>query len=83
MPTEPAAVRRRFWVEAGLAGLTGALFVLTLAWHDWLEALGFDPDHGDGSVEWAIVAGLLALCLIFGLAARIEWRRVAAAAAST
>jgi hypothetical protein len=26
------SVRTRFWVEAGLAALTGALFVLTLFW---------------------------------------------------
>jgi hypothetical protein len=70
-------VRARFWVEAGLAALTGALFVLTLFSHDWLEAFGFDPDNHNGTVEWLIVAALLALCLAFSFSARLEWRRAA------
>jgi hypothetical protein len=68
-------LRTRFWVEAGLAVLTGALFVLTLFWHDWLEAFGWDPDNHSGTLEWLIVAGLLVLCLVFSLSARVEWRR--------
>lgn len=74
--------RTRFWVETGGASLTGALFVLTLVWHDWLEALGFDPDHGNGSAEWAIVAVLLAVSLSLAAAARWEWRHAAATASS-
>ncbi|BEP15194.1 hypothetical protein acdb102_35050 [Acidothermaceae bacterium B102] len=66
--------RTRFWVETAGASLTGALFVLTLFWHDWLEALGFDPDHHNGSAEWAIVAVLLAVSLSLAAAARWEWR---------
>jgi hypothetical protein len=47
------AVRKRFWLEAGLAMLTGALAIITLFWRDWIEALtGFDPDHQNGSLEW-------------------------------
>jgi tetrahydromethanopterin S-methyltransferase subunit E len=78
-----AAVRRRmrtrFWVETVLAAATGALFVLTLFWHDWLEALGFDPDNHNGTAEWLIVAGLLVVCVVFALLARLEWRRTALA----
>ena len=72
-------VRTRFWVEAGLAALTGALFVLTLFWHDWLEAFGFDPDNHNGTVEWLIVAALFVLCVVFAFSARVEWRRAAVA----
>lgn len=78
-----AAVRRRirirFWVETVLAAATGALFVLTLFWHDWLEALGFDPDNHNGTAEWLIVAGLLVVCVVFAFLARLEWRRTALA----
>jgi len=72
-------VRARFWAETGLAGLTGALFVLTLFWHDWLEAFGFDPDNHSGTVEWLIVAALCVLCVLLSFSARLEWRRAAIA----
>ena len=72
-------VRARFWVESAVAALTGGLFVLTLFWHDWLETFGIDPDNHDGTVEWLIVAALLVLCLVFAVAARLEWRRTALA----
>jgi hypothetical protein len=71
-----STVRARFWLEAGLASLCGFLAVLTLFWRDWIEALtGFSPDRHNGSVEWLIVAGLFVVCVLVGLAARIEWRR--------
>jgi hypothetical protein len=71
------AVRRRFWFEAVLAAVTGVLFVVTLFWHEWLEAFGFDPDHGDGSAEWLIVGVLLLVCVASSAVAGIEWRRAA------
>ncbi len=75
-------VRLRFWVETGLAVLTGSLAILTLFWRDWIEALtGFDPDHHNGSVEWAIVAGLAIVCIVVAVAARAEWRRTTATVA--
>ncbi len=73
--------RVRFWVETTLASITGSLFLLTLVWRDWLEAFGFDPDHGDGSVEWIIVLALFAVSLSCAVLARVEWRRIAAASA--
>jgi NADH:ubiquinone oxidoreductase subunit 5 (subunit L)/multisubunit Na+/H+ antiporter MnhA subunit len=79
MPSSERRLRRRFWLEAGLAGLTGALFVLTVLWHDWLEALGLDPDHHNGSVEWLLVAALFVLCAALSRSAQVEWRRTAAA----
>jgi hypothetical protein len=71
------AVRRRFWLESGLAVACGILAVVTLAWRDWVEALtGFDPDRHSGSLEWSVVAALGVCCLVVGFAARTEWRRV-------
>ena len=68
-------VRARFWIEAAMATLTSALFVLTLLWHDWLEPLGYEPDNGSGAAEWLIVAGLFVLSVALVVSARLEWRR--------
>jgi hypothetical protein len=69
-------VRARFWLEVGLAILCGLSAVVTLVWRTWIEALAhFDPDHRSGSLEWAIVASLAAVCVLVGLAARAEWHR--------
>jgi hypothetical protein len=73
------SVRTRFWVETALATPTGALSVLTLVWRDWIEVLGVDPDHHDGTVEWLIVGALMALSAGFAVSARLEWRRTALA----
>lgn len=71
-------VRARFWLEAAIALLGGALGVLSVFWHDWIEAVtGMDPDHHSGSTEWAIVAGLLLISVTVGIAARNEWRHTA------
>jgi hypothetical protein len=78
------AVRIRFWLEAGLAMLTGGLAILTLFWQDWIEALtGFDPDHHNGSLEWAIIAGLAVISIAVAMTARAEWRRSRAAVATS
>jgi hypothetical protein len=75
MPT----IRARFWLETTLASLSGSLSLMTIFRRDWLETLtGFDPDRHSGSVEWAIVAGLLALGVSVGVAARAEWLRSSA-----
>jgi hypothetical protein len=68
-------IRRRFWIESGLALACAALAVLTLAWRDWIEALtGLNPDRHSGSVEWLVVVALLLCSAVVGLAARAEWR---------
>jgi hypothetical protein len=49
----PHGLRRRFWLEIMLGSITGCLAVVTLFWHDWIEAVfGVDPDSGNGSAEW-------------------------------
>ena len=51
------------------------LGILTIFWHDWIEALtGWDPDNHNGAVEWIAVAVLLAVAVAMGLAARRHWR---------
>lgn len=69
------AVRPRFWAESALGCTTALLSVLTTVWHDWIETvLGVDPDHGNGGLEWAVVAAL-ALCAATALSlAGSEWR---------
>jgi hypothetical protein len=71
--------RPRFWVETGLAALTGLMFIVTLITPDWIEAVsGWDPDRHDGSVEWMVAAGLLIVTLAMLAAAAQEWRRAPA-----
>jgi hypothetical protein len=69
-------VRSRFWLELGLASLTGILLLVTLASREWIEAVtGWDPDRHSGSLEWGIVLGLLALTALAAGIAHAEWRR--------
>lgn len=73
------SARRRFWLEAVLAALAGALGLLTFVWRNWIEVMsGIEPDHGDGSVEWLVITALLAIAAALGVAARLEWRRATA-----
>jgi hypothetical protein len=65
----------RAQLEAVVALCAGALGILTIFWHDWIEALtGWDPDHHNGSVEWIIVVVLLAISVVLGATARRHWR---------
>ena len=74
-----ALMRRRFWIELGLAVLTGVLTVVTLISHEWIEIVfGVDPDRGSGALEWGIVALLAVATVVSGSLARVEWRRAAA-----
>jgi len=74
--TSQRSLRRRFWIEGGLAAISAVLAVITLVSREWIEALsGWDPDHGNGSLEWLIVAGLGLLAIALGSAARLEWHR--------
>jgi hypothetical protein len=72
-----------FWTESILASITAFLAVLTLVWHDWIEALtGWDPDHHNGSFEWELVAVCFVATVLFSALARREWRRAPLKAAS-
>jgi len=73
-------MRRRFYVEGGLAVLAGVLAVVTLVWHDWIEVVfRVDPDAGSGALEWAVVIVLAIVAIGLAVAARLEWRRAATA----
>ncbi len=77
MRTNP---RSWFWVEAGLAALSGCLFVVTVVWRDWVELIfKVEPDNGNGSLEWTIVLSLAVMTVVLGLLARREWHRCAIA----
>ena len=66
-------------LETVIAVLAGSLGLVTIFWHDWVEALtGWDPDHHNGAAEWLIVAALLAVAAATGVAARRSWRLVMA-----
>ena len=65
-------IGKRFWIEAGLAVVSGFLLLLTLVNSEWIEAsFRVDPD-GEWLREWLIVAALLATTVAFGLLAREE-----------
>lgn len=69
----PSRVRVRLEVIVALC--VGILGTLTIFWHDWIEALtGWDPDQHNGSVEWIVVGGLLAVAVVMGFAARRHWK---------
>ncbi|HEV2071446.1 MAG TPA: hypothetical protein VGR26_16785 [Acidimicrobiales bacterium] len=69
-------LRRRFWIEAGLAVTTALLTVLTLISREWIEVLfGVDPDHGSGALEWALVAAGFVATAVCSVMARLEWTR--------
>jgi uncharacterized membrane protein len=70
------SIRRRFWVEIGLASTIGLLALITTIFPDWIEFVsGWDPDQHDGSVEWLIVIGLFAVTVVMFALAAMEWRR--------
>ena len=68
----------RVGLETAIALLAALLGVMTIFWHDWIEALtGWDPDQHNGAAEWLIVAGLLVVAVAMGIAARRHWRLLA------
>ena len=70
-------MRRRFWLETGIAIVTGILFVITLVRNDWIEILfKVDPDKNNGTLEWLIVGVLLVVTFTLFTLASYEWRRV-------
>lgn len=72
-------LRVRARLETAVALSAGVLGILAIFWHDWIEALtGWDADHHNGRAEWLLVAGLLAIAVAAGLAARRRWRLLTA-----
>lgn len=70
------ALRWRFWLETAMAIVASILFVITLVQSDWIETVfGVDPDSYSGTLEWMIVAALLALTITLFTLASYEWRR--------
>jgi len=68
----------RVRLEMAVALAAGILGLVTIFWHDWIEMLtGLDPDQHNGSVEWLLVAVLLAVAVAMGLVARRHWRLLA------
>ena len=74
------ALRRRFWLETGIAIITGILFVITLIRNNWIEIVfRVDPDNNNGTFEWLIVGALLLVTITLFIVASYEWRRARAA----
>jgi len=71
--------KARVQLEAAVALCAGILGILTVFWRDWIEVLtGWDPDQHNGTAEWVVVAGLLAVAVAMGLVARRHWRLLTA-----
>jgi hypothetical protein len=69
-------VRKRFWFEVATSALALTIFVATVFWPDWIElCFGVDPDGGDGSAEWVVVAISAAFTIVAFTIASKEWRR--------
>lgn len=67
--------RWRLRVTAGCAVLSWVLFAVNLAVPNWIEVVfGVDPDHGNGSLEWAIVGVLFVVAVTLSGVTRREWR---------
>jgi hypothetical protein len=66
--------RTRARLETVLAVISGALAAVTLLSRDWLEVFGWEPDGGNGLLEWVVVAALAVSAVLLGLAARTHWR---------
>ena len=73
-------LRRRFWLETGMAVITSILFLITLVQRDWIEIVfGIDPDSRSGALEWLIVGVLLIATIALFTLASYEWRRARSA----
>jgi hypothetical protein len=77
----PEQLRRRYWVEAGMALVSSVVLLVTVLWQDWIEIVfRVDPDQSSGSLEWLIVLVSLAITITAVALARREWRRAASIA---
>ncbi len=72
LPTRSRTTRRGFWLEAGAAGVSAVLALLTVVAHRWVEVL---LGAGAGSLEWLLVRVLVTAALVLAVLARDEWHR--------
>ena len=64
-------------LEVVLSALVGIATIVTAVWPRWIEGVfGFDPDGGNGSAEWWIVATLAVIALGTAALARRDLRGV-------
>ena len=72
-------LRWRWRIEAMLAGVGTALFLLTLLLPEWIEVLtGLEPDSGSGSLEFAIAGAFLLAAVVLAVLARRNRQRLTA-----
>jgi hypothetical protein len=72
-------LRRRLRIEAILASVSAALFVLTLVFPEWIEATtGLEPDSGSGALELVVAGAFLVAAVVSGVLAHRNQRRLAA-----
>jgi hypothetical protein len=72
----------KLWIETCVAAASGLLFLATLIESEWIELVfHVDPDGGSGALEWAISGSMLAVALVSGVLARLEWRQLSASRA--
>jgi hypothetical protein len=72
--------KSRAALESAIALTAGALGIITIFWHDWVESLtGWNPDQHNGAAEWLTVVTLIMVAAISGTLARRSWRLLAAA----
>lgn len=65
----------RVRIEIVLSVLLGTATIVTAVWPTWIEGLfGFDPDGGNGTTEWWIVAVLAATTIAAAVLARRDLR---------
>lgn len=66
---------RSLAVKTALAATSAFLALLTLVEKDWIEAVfRVDPDRGNGSLEWLVVAVCCVATIVFGMLARADLR---------
>lgn len=67
----------RVRIEIVLSALLGTATIMTAVWPTWIEdLLGFDPDGGNGTAEWGIVAVLAVITVAVAAVARRDVRVV-------
>ena len=67
----------RVRIEIVLSALLGTATIMTAVWPTWIEGLfGFDPDGGNGTAEWWIVAVLAVITVAAAVLARRDLRVV-------